>query len=79
MPTDTSKIYVAFYRTRPRTSIYDRARVVADSLEEATAKARAAVAKRFPDGAVLRVFLATKSPWGAINADGKCCLASEVY
>jgi hypothetical protein len=72
-------IYAAWYRERPKTSIFDCARVEAETLAEAVRIAKEAVKARYPTGEVIKVFEAKKSPWGAKNADGKMCVASEVY
>jgi hypothetical protein len=59
--------------------MFDCARIVAETREEATVMVKARVKQEFPDGEVIKVFEARKSPWGAKNADGKMCPAEEVY
>lgn len=72
-------IYAAWYRERPKTSMFDCARVEAETLADAIRIAKEAVKARYPAGEVIKVFEAHRSPWGAKNADGKMGPAELVY
>lgn len=69
--SSVSQVYAVYFRKTPRTSIATERNLEASSLDEAKAKAKAAVDQHFPGGIVIGVMLAKNAPWPVMDANGE--------